>query len=129
MAKMGDFIAFKAAIELLKDNNKETLIQEVYQACLKEIKKPKDEIQNIVKRIYKAFSAEEISNKIAEMLKTDEINAEIEIVYQSIEGLHKAVPNDTGDWYFSGNYPTPGGNKVVNKAFINYVENKNERAY
>ena len=129
MAKMGDFIAFKAAIELLKDNGKEALIQEVYQDCLKEIEKPKDQIQNLVKRIYKPFSADEISDKIAEMLKTKEINAEIEIVYQSIEGLHKAVPNDTGDWYFSGDYPTPGGNKVVNKAFINYVENKNERAY
>ena len=129
MAKMGDFIAFRAAIELLKDHNKEALIQEVYQDCLKEIEKPKDQIQNLVKKIYKAFSAEEISEKIAEMLKTKEINAEIEIVYQSIEGLHKAVPNDTGDWYFSGDYPTPGGNKVVNKAFINYVENKNERAY
>jgi len=129
MAKMGDFIAFRAAIELLKDHKKEFLIQEVYQACLKEIKKPKEQIQNLVKQIYKPFSAEEISNKIAQMLKTKEINAKIEIVYQSIEGLHKAVPNDTGDWYFSGDYPTPGGNKVVNKAFINYIENKNERAY
>ncbi len=129
MAKMGDFIAFRAGVELLKDYGKEGLLEEIYQACKLEILKPREEITNQVKRIFEDFTIEQISKKIAEMLKTDEINAEIEIIYQSIEGLHEAVPNDKGDWYFTGNYPTCGGMKVVNTAFINYMEGKNERAY
>jgi amidophosphoribosyltransferase len=129
MAKMGVFIAFKASVELLKDNGKEHLLDEIYQECKLEIQKPKKEITNRVKRIFDDFSPEQISNKIASMLKTEDINAEIEIIYQSIEGLHKAVPNDKGDWYFTGDYPTCGGMKVVNTAFINYIEGKNERAY
>ncbi len=129
MAKMGDFIAFRAGVELLKDHGKEGLLDEIYEACKLEILKPREEITNQVKRIFEDFTIEQISKKISQMLKTDEINAEIEIIYQSIEGLHEAVPNDKGDWYFTGNYPTCGGMKVVNNAFINYMEGKNERAY
>ena len=90
---------------------------------------PKEEIVNYVREIYTPFTAEQISDKIAEMLKPDDIDAEVSIVYQSVENLHKACPNDNGDWYFTGNYPTPGGNKVVNTSFINFVEGRNARAY
>lgn len=129
MAKLGDFIAFKAAIELLKDTGRAGLIQEVYAEALSELKKPVDEMKNIVRKIYKPFSTEEISAKISWMLKSEEIKSKVEIVFQSIEGLHEACPGHTGDWYFTGNYPTPGGNKVVNQSFVNYVEGRNVRAY
>ena len=129
MAKLGDFIAFKAAIELLKDTMRESVIQTVYENALSELKKPVEEMKNIVREIYKPFSTEEISAKIASMLKSDEIKSEVKIVFQSIEGLHEACPGHLGDWYFTGNYPTPGGNKVVNQSFINYVEGRNVRAY
>jgi amidophosphoribosyltransferase len=129
MARMGDFIAFVAAVELLKDTNQEHIIQDTYKKCKAQEKLKKEEIQNYVREIYAPFTAEEISDKIAELLTPPDIKAEVKIVYQSIENLHKACPNHLGDWYFTGNYPTPGGNKVVNKAFINYVEGKNERAY
>ena len=129
MAKMGDFIAFVAAIELLKDTKQEHLIQDTYKKCKAQEKLKKEEIQNYVREIYAPFTAEEISAKVAELLTPPDIKAEVKIVYQSIENLHKACPNHLGDWYFTGNYPTPGGNKVVNKAFINYVEGNNERAY
>ena len=129
MAKLADFIAFKAAIELLKDTGREPLIQKVYQKAVTELKKPVDEMVNVVREIYKPFCPDEISNKIAEMLKTDDIKSEVEIVFQSIEGLHEACPGHLGDWYFTGNYPTPGGNKVVNQSFINYFEGKDIRAY
>jgi amidophosphoribosyltransferase len=129
MAKLGDFIAFKAAIALLKDKGKENIIQEVYKKCLGQKGLPKEEYVNYVKDIYRPFTAEEISAKISELLKSKEVKAEVEIVYQSIENLHLACPNDTGDWYFSGNYPTPGGNKVASTSFINYIEGVNSRAY
>ena len=129
MAKLGDFIAFKAAIELLKDTGKESVIQSVYNAALSELKKPIDEMKNLVREIYKPFSTDEISAKISSMLKSDEIKSEVRIVFQTIEGLHEACPGHLGDWYFTGNYPTPGGNKVVNQSFINYVEGRNIRAY
>ena len=129
MAKLGDFIAFKAAIELLKDTGKESVIQSVYNAALSELKKPVDEMKNLVREIYKPFSTDEISAKISSMLKSDEIKSEVRIVFQTIEGLHEACPGHLGDWYFTGNYPTPGGNKVVNQSFINYVEGRNIRAY
>ena len=129
MAKLGDFIAFKAAIELLKDQGKEKFIEEVYQKCLAQKKLPKEEIINHVKEIYKPFTAEQISQKISEMLKPDASKAEVEIIYQTIENLHVACPNDKGDWYFTGDYPTPGGNKVVNNSFINFIEGRSERAY
>ena len=129
MAKLGDFIAFKAAIELLKDTGREALIQTVYKAAVSELGKPVDEMKNVVREIYRPFSTEEISRKISSMLKADEIKAGVEIVFQSIEGLHEACPGHLGDWYFTGNYPTPGGNKVVNQSYINYLEGRNIRAY
>ena len=129
MAKMGDFIAFEAAIQLLKENGKEQLIQDVYQKCKDQVKLPKDQIVNYVKEIYSPFTAEQISAKISELLTPPSIKAKVEIVYQTIENLHDACPENLGDWYFTGDYPTPGGNKVVNKAFMNWVEGKNERAY
>jgi amidophosphoribosyltransferase len=129
MAKLGDFIAFKAAIELLKDTGKEALIQTVYHEAISELRKPVEEMKNLVREIYKPFCTEEISDKISSMLKSDEIKSEVKIVFQSIEGLHEACPGHLGDWYFTGNYPTPGGNKVVNQSFINYVEGRNIRAY
>ncbi len=129
MAVLDKFIAFNATIELLKDTNQTHVIDEVYRKCKEQENLPKEEIVNYVKEIYKQFKAEEVSAKIAELLKPDDCNAEVEIIYQTIENLHEACPNDTGDWYFTGNYPTPGGNKVVNTSFINYVEGKDGRAY
>jgi len=129
MAKMGDFIAFQAAIALLKEQGKQNVIEEVYQKCKAQENLPKEEIQNHVKEIYAPFTAEEVSKKISQLLTPENINAEVEIVYQSIEGLHSACPNHTGDWYFTGNFPTPGGNKVINRAFIYYYEGINKRAY
>jgi amidophosphoribosyltransferase len=129
MAKLGDFVAFRAAIELLKDTGKESVINEVYKKSKAQENLPKEQIVNYVKEIFRPFTPEEISAKISELLKSNEVNAEVEIVFQTIENLHDACPNDTGDWYFTGKYPTPGGNKVVNKSFINYVEGKNQRAY
>ncbi|MDA7804382.1 amidophosphoribosyltransferase, partial [Crocinitomix sp.] len=129
MAKMGDFIAFVAAIELLKDTNQEHIIRDTYELCKSQVGLNKEDIKNYVKNIYKPFKAQQISDKIATLLTPEGINAEVKIVYQTIENLHQACPNHTGDWYFTGDYPTPGGNKVVNKAFINYIEGSNERAY
>lgn len=129
MAKLGDFIAFQAAVQLLKDNFKENLLDELYEKAKAQEDLPKEKIRNVVKEIYEPFTAEQISAKIAELLRPDDINAEVEIIYQSIEGLHNACPDHKGDWYFTGNYPTPGGNKVVNKSFINFMEGKNIRAY
>ncbi|KAA3642631.1 MAG: amidophosphoribosyltransferase [Bacteroidetes bacterium] len=129
MAKLGDFIAFQAAIELLKDNGKEKLIKDVYKLCKAQVDLPANEIRNYVKEIYKPFTAEEISLKISELLTPTGINAEVQIIYQTIAGLHAAVPEHSGDWYFTGNYPTHGGNRVVNKSFINFYEGKDERAY
>lgn len=129
MAKMGDFIAFEAAIQLLKETGKTSLINEVYHQCLKQVDLPKEQVVNVVKRIYEPFTNEQVSAKIAELLTPKGLNAEVEIIFQTVDNLHKACPGHLGDWYFTGDYPTPGGNKVVNKAFINWMENKNERAY
>lgn len=129
MAKLADFIAFQAAIALLKDHGKENIIKEVYDKCKAQEHLPKEEIVNHVKEIYAPFTAEEVSRKISELLTPEDMKAEVDIVFQTIEGLHHACPNNKGDWYFTGNYPTPGGNKVVNKAFIYYFEGKNLRAY
>jgi amidophosphoribosyltransferase len=129
MAKLGDLIAFKAAVELLKDNGNEQLLREIYEEAKSEILKPVGEIRNLVKEIYKPYCTGMISGKISSLLKSEDIKAEVEIVFQSIEGLHEACPGHTGDWYFTGNYPTPGGNKVSNQSFINYMEGRNERAY
>ena len=129
MAKLGDLIAFKAAVELLKENGREQILTEVYEEAKDEIRKPVGEIRNLVREIYKPFCTDMISGKIASLLKSDEINAGVELVFQSVEGLHEACPGHTGDWYFTGDYPTPGGNKVANQSFINYMEGRNERAY
>ena len=129
MARMGDLIAFRAAIKLIKESNNEDLIKTVYKTCVEENKQDVNKIKNQVKEIYNLFTYDQISSKISSMLKEKDINADVEVIYQSIENLHIACPDDLGDWYFSGNYPTPGGNKVVNQAFINYFEGSNKRAY
>lgn len=129
MSRMGEFIAFNAAIALLKESGQEHIIEEVYRKSKAQENLPKEEVVNYVKEIYAPFTDEQISAKITELVTPDNINAEIEIVFNTIESLHKACPGNTGDWYFTGNYPTPGGNKVVNRAFINYYEGNNQRAY
>ena len=129
MAKLGDFIAFRAALALLKDTNQYQIVDDVYQNCKNQQHLEDTKNYNVVKEIYKPFTDAQISDKIAEMLKNDAINAEVEIIYQSVDNLHIACPNHLGDWYFTGDYPTPGGNRVVNEAFINFYEGKNQRAY
>ncbi len=129
MAYLDKLIAFNAAIALLKEHGKESVITEVYRKCKEQENLPKEEILNYVQEIYQPFTAGQISAKITELLKPEDCGAEVEIVFQSIENLHKACPNDTGDWYFTGDYPTSGGNRVANSAFINYMEGRNERAY
>ena len=129
MAKMTDLIAFRAAIQLIKSEKNEKKISDVYKKCIEENKKDVKKIKNVVKEIYRPYSDQQISNKISSMLKEKDINADVEVVFQSIENLHKACPDNLGDWYFSGDYPTPGGNKVVNQAFINFYEGSSKRAY
>ncbi len=129
MAKLGDFIAFQAVVELLKETNQKNIIKEVYHKCKQQEKLPKEEMINYVKELYVHFSSEEISQKISSLLTPKETKAEIQIIYQSISDLHASCPKHKGDWYFTGNYPTPGGVKVVNSAFINYIEGKDIRAY
>ena len=129
MAKMTDLIAFRAAVSLLEENGKKDKLKEIYKSCISENQKEAAMIKNIVKQVYSDFSDEQLSHKISQMLKEEDINAEVEVIYQTIDNLHKACPNNLGDWYFSGEYPTKGGNKVVNQAFINYFEGSNERAY
>ena len=129
MAELDKFIAFNAAIELLRESGQEELIRRVYEKCKDQQNLPKEELVNYVREIYRPFTAEQISDKIGQMLKPEDCRAEVVIVYQTIENLHKACPNDNGDWYFTGNYPTPGGNRVVNASFINFVEGKHSRAY
>lgn len=129
MAKLGDFVAFRAAIELLKETGQEGVINNVYKNCKAQQNLPKEEMVNYVKDIYRPFTAEQISDRIAQILTPKGIKAKVKIVFQTIENLHAACPNDLGDWYFTGNYPTPGGNKVVNTSFINFIEGRNQRAY
>lgn len=129
MAIIGRFIAFEAAIALLKDNGQQKLIDEVYRKAKEQILLPKEEQINVVKEIYAPFTNEQVSAKIAELLKPADLKADLEIIYQSVDGLHNACPETLGDWYFTGDYPTPGGTKVSNKAFVNYMEGKNVRAY
>ena len=129
MARIGDFIAFKAALELLKDTNQYHIVDEVYKKSIAQRGEVDSDVINYVKEIYGPFTNEEISNKTAQMLKTSDINAEVEVIYQSVENLHKACPDNLGDWYFTGDYPTDGGNRVVNEAFINFYEGNNKRAY
>ena len=129
MAKLSDFIAFQAAIELLKEREEGGLLLEIYKKCKEQQALPKEDMQNYVQEIYNRFTAKEISRKIAELLTPEEVNAKVEIIYQSISNLHLSCPNHLGDWYFTGKYPTPGGVKVLNQSFINYMQGKNERAY
>jgi len=129
MAIITDFIAFKATIELLRDTHQEQIINEVYIKSKAQEKLPKEKIVNHVKEIYKPFSANRIADKISELLTPPACKAKVQIIFQTIEDLHEAIPDHKGDWYFTGDYPTPGGNKVVNRAFINYIEGRNIRAY
>ena len=129
MARLGDFIAFQAAVELLKDKGKTHILEDTYRQCIQEVRLPKEQVTNRVKQIYAAHTQEEMETKISEILTPIGQKSEVQIIFQSVENLHKACPNSRGDWYFTGNYPTPGGNKVVNKAFINYFEGNNQRAY
>jgi amidophosphoribosyltransferase len=129
MARMGDFVAFRAAIALLKERGLEGLIQEVYEKCKAQVHLADHEVKNFVKEIYEPFEAQEISDKIAELLTPPEVNAKVSVLYQTIEDLHLSCPGHPGDWYFTGDYPTPGGNRVVNKSFMYYVEGRTERAY
>lgn len=129
MAKLGDFIAFEAAISLLYDRNMQSTVDFVYRKCKEQLLLPKEQAKNFVKEIYAPFTDEEISAKIAVLLTPKSVLSEVVIIFQKVENLHKACPNHLGDWYFTGNYPTPGGNKVVNRAFVNWFEKINERAY
>jgi amidophosphoribosyltransferase len=129
MSKMGQFVAFDAAIQMLKERGMEQVIEDVYQKCKASLLLPKEEIINHVKEIYRPFKQQEISDKIAQIITPEGTVAAVEVIYQTLDNLHLACPHHTGDWYFSGNYPTPGGNKVVNKAFVNWKEGNNQRAY
>ncbi|MBA3646937.1 MAG: amidophosphoribosyltransferase [Chitinophagales bacterium] len=129
MSKMKDFIAFRALVSLLNKKGKENILDEVYEKCKFQMTLPENQIVNEVKRLYDLFTEEEISNELALLVKDECVNAEVQVIFQTIANLHIACPNHTGDWYFSGNYPTTGGNKVVNRAFINYMEGKDVRAY
>jgi amidophosphoribosyltransferase len=129
MAKLSDFIAFQAAVSLLRKREMTHIINEVYNEAKRQEPLPKEKIKNPVTRIYEPFSDDDISNEVAEMLRTEEIRAELKIVYQTVANLHIACPDNKGDWYFTGVYPTPGGNKVVNTSFINFIEKRNQRAY
>jgi len=129
MAVLGKFVAFEACMALLKEGDKSSIINSVYQKALKELEKPKEEQVNVIQELYNTFTAQQISDKIAALIKPKDLRAELQIIYQSIEGLHQSCPQHTGDWYFTGNYPTPGGIRVSNQAFVNYMEGKNVRAY
>jgi amidophosphoribosyltransferase len=129
MSKLGDFIAFNAAVSLLKERGQETLLNELYDQCKELHRNNQLHTANVVKQIYKSFSNDEITKKIAQLITPSGLTIPVDVIYQTIESLHEACPNNLGDWYFTGNYPTPGGNRVVNKAFMNYMEGKNARGY
>lgn len=129
MSRMGEFVAFEAAISLLKDSDREHLIWETYEKCKASVSLDKEQVPNYVKAIYEPFTDEEISARIAKIISPPDIKADVQVIYQTLDNLHKACPGHLGDWYFSGDYPTPGGNKVVNRAYMNWVEGKNQRAY
>lgn len=129
MSRMGEFVAFEAAISLLKEMDREDIILDVYQKCKDSIKLPKEKVQNHVKAIYELFTDQQVSDRIAQIITPKEIKCKVQVIYQTLDNLHIACPDHTGDWYFSGDYPTPGGNKVVNRAFVNWMEGKNQRAY
>ena len=129
MSKLGSFVAFRAAVALLQERGQSDLLKNLYYQCIEELKKPVSEMRNLVKEIYNPFTDEEISDKIADIVKPNHIFSQVQIIYQSVADLHNACPENNGDWYFTGNYPTPGGNRVVLNAFVNYMEGKNVRAY
>jgi amidophosphoribosyltransferase len=127
MSRMKDFIAFRAAIALIKERGMENMLDDIYNKCIASI--GMKDVPNYVKGVYEPFTDEEISAKIAEIVTPKHLKADVEIVFQTVENLHKACPAHLGDWYFTGDYPTPGGNRVVNRAFVNYMEGKLVRAY
>ena len=129
MSKLGDFIAFKAAIALLKESGQMGLLDDLLAKCTELQANNKLDSVNVVRQLYKPFTLEQMSNKIAELITPPEIDIPVDVIYQTIETLHLACPTNTGDWYFTGNYPTPGGNRVCNKAFMNYMQGKNVRGY
>jgi len=129
MARLEDLVAFRAALELLKEAGRYELVEEVYEKCKEQVDLEDQDVQNFVKEIYEPFSDQQISDKISELLCDPEINADVKVIYQTVENLHKACPKNLGDWYFTGDYPTPGGNRVVNRAFMNFFEGKKDRAY
>lgn len=129
MSRMGEFVAFEAAISLLKEAGKDDVILDVYQKCKDSASLPKEDVKNYVKAIYAPFTDQQISDRIAKIITPKEITAEVQVIYQTLDNLHRACPDHLGDWYFSGDYPTPGGNKVVNRAFVNWMEGKKDRAY
>lgn len=129
MSKLGDFIAFNAAVTLLKERGQEGLLKNLYEQCVALHERGELHTVNVVKQVYKTFTNQEITNKIAQLITPSDLSLPVDVIYQTIESLHEACPNNTGDWYFTGNYPTPGGNRVVNKAFMNYMEGKNARGY
>ena len=129
MARLEDLVAFEAALELHKERGSDLIIKEVYEKCKSQVDLEDSQVINYVKEIYAPFSDEEISAKITELLVPEEMNCPVEIIFQSVENLHKACPKNLGDWYFTGDYPTAGGNRVVNRAYINFFEGNKERAY
>lgn len=129
MSRIDRFVAFTAMIELVKERQGEGLLKEVYRDCIEDLKKPRAESVNRVKRLYDTVTPEEVSMKISQMLKPADMRADFEVIYQTVEALHESIPNHKGDWYFTGDYPTPGGHRVVNQSFVNYIEGRNERAY
>jgi amidophosphoribosyltransferase len=129
MSKMKEFVSFRAMMALLKDRQKEGMAQEVYQSCQEALASGSANEKNFVQALYDQFSQEEISDKVAQIVKASDVKAEVQVIFQTIEGLHEACPNHLGDWYFTGNYPTPGGMRVVNRSFMNFMENKEGRAY
>jgi amidophosphoribosyltransferase len=129
MSKMGDFIAFRAAIALLKERNQEALLTELFDKCKALEQKNELHTENVVRQVYKSFTLDEISSKIAQLITPAEVTIPVDVIYQTIETLHESCPNNKGDWYFTGNYPTPGGNRVCNKAFMNFMEGRDVRGY
>ena len=129
MARLEDLVAFRAALDLLKENGKYNLVEEVYNKCKQQVNLKDKDVQNFVKEIYEPFTDEQISEKISELLSEPTVEADVKVIYQSVDNLHKACPKNLGDWYFTGEYPTPGGNRVVNRAFINFFEGNKDRAY
>ena len=129
MSKMGDFIAFRAAIELMTDTGQQHILDQMLERCKELQRNNQLHTENVVKQLYKTFTPEDISDKIAQLITASDINTPVSVIYQTIESLHEACPTNLGDWYFTGNYPTPGGNRVCNKAFMNYMEGKNVRGY